>query len=37
MEKIIAMFKEIVAWIKEFIDTIMNFTDGFSKAYKFEL
>ncbi len=36
MENILAMFKSFIAWIKEFIDTVMNFADGFSKSFKFE-
>lgn len=36
MENIIAIFKNLIAWIKEFIDTVTNFADGWSKAYKFE-
>ena len=37
MENIIAKFKDLIAWIKEFIATVLNFADGFSKAYKFDL
>lgn len=36
MENIIAIFKNLIAWVKEFIATVMNFADGFSKTYGFE-
>ncbi len=33
MENIIAIFKDLIAWIKEFIDTVKKFGAGFDKDF----
>lgn len=33
MENIIAIFKNLIAWIKEFIDTCKKFGAGFDKDF----
>lgn len=36
MENIIAIFKELIAWVKEFVDTVKNFAAGWDVRYNFE-
>lgn len=36
MENILGIFKELIAWVKEFIATVKNFAAGFDVRYNFE-
>ncbi len=33
MENIIAIFKNLIAWLKEFVDTVKKFAAGFDKDF----